>query len=121
MQLGVRFNASALLPLASTCFLFLVVLSERNHDLINIRHYLLFSKARMAEKRVLEIVREHLHDGVDLPKAKLEFEKALVKYALDDSDGNIAWAADRLNVNRSSLYSMLDRLGIQRNDSAASK
>jgi DNA-binding NtrC family response regulator len=59
-----------------------------------------------------EIARDRLDDGgFDLDRHLAEIEKTYVRAARDLAGGNLSRAAKLLNVNRTTLYSKIERLG----------
>ena len=114
MQMGYPYTGAIVLPFVSTFFLLLLILTEKNNDLIRIRYKLPFSNRNATEKQLLGIFRAHLNDQLSLVETKHELEKILIQSALDSSHGNVTWAADKLGIKRSTLYSILNRLDMKR-------
>lgn len=53
-------------------------------------------------------------EGIDLKAHLLELESNLIKQALDDSNGVVAHAAQRLNMRRTTLVEKMRKYGLQR-------
>ena len=113
MQAGYQYTGAILLPFASTFFLLLVVLTEKNNDLINIQGELPFFAQRQAEKKILSIYRSHVMGDIKLAETKSEIERVLIQSALDRADDNVSLAASDLGIKRSTLYSICSRLEIR--------
>jgi two-component system NtrC family response regulator len=54
------------------------------------------------------------YNGLGLKEAREALEKDLIKQALDKSNGNITWAAQKLGISRPTLYELMEKLGIER-------
>lgn len=113
MQMGYEYTGAILLPFTSTCFLLLIIATEKNSDLIRIRHRLPFSKHRTVEKKILGLYRSFIDQDLGFVDAKTEIEKALIQSALDRSDNNVSLAAHELGIKRSTLYSIFRRLDME--------
>jgi len=57
-------------------------------------------------------------DGIDLKEHLSNLEYNLIKQALDDADGVVAHAANRLRLRRTTLVEKLRKYGLQRSDDA---
>ena len=55
-------------------------------------------------------------DGIDLKKHLTNLECSLIKQALEDAEGVVAHAANRLRLRRTTLVEKLRKYGIQRAD-----
>lgn len=58
-------------------------------------------------------------DGFDLKEHLINLEFALIKQALDDSDGVVAHAAKRLQMRRTTLVEKMRKYGLHRSESVA--
>ncbi len=58
-------------------------------------------------------------DGIDLKEHLSNLECNLIKQALDDADGVVAHAANRLRLRRTTLVEKLRKYGLQRSDEAS--
>lgn len=116
MSMGYKYTAIFIMPIATTSFLFLVILTEKYNDLIRVRGRLPFSEQRKAEKTLLSIYRSHINKDLTLPEAKKDIERVLVQSALDRTQNNVTLAANTLGIQRGTLYSTFTRLGIKRGE-----
>ncbi|MGK0439595.1 MAG: hypothetical protein ACJATK_002555 [Paracoccaceae bacterium] len=114
MQMGYQYTGAILLPFASTFLLLLVVLTEKNNDLIGIQSRLPFSEQRKAEKKILSIYRSHVDGDLSFCETKSAIERILVQSALDRSYNNVTLTANNLDIKRSTLYSIFNRLDMRR-------
>lgn len=114
MQLGFGFTGAVLMPLVTTLFLLLIILTQKHTDIINIQHRLPFSYQRKKERELLHVYRSHIKGEIGLNETKDEFDKILIRGALEDNNNNVTWAAKKLGIQRSTLYSILNRLGMSR-------
>jgi sigma-54 specific flagellar transcriptional regulator A len=55
-------------------------------------------------------------EGLDLKKHLSRIEHSLIKQALDEANGVVAQAANRLRMRRTTLVEKLRKYGIQRED-----
>ena len=53
-------------------------------------------------------------EGIDLKAHLLSLESNLIKQALDDANGVVAHAAQRLNMRRTTLVEKMRKYGLQR-------
>ena len=53
-------------------------------------------------------------EGIDLKAHLLDLESNLIKQALDDANGVVAHAAQRLNMRRTTLVEKMRKYGLQR-------
>ena len=68
---------------------------------------------------IIQIEKEFLNDGISLPEASDQFQKALLSYISKEESGNISKIAVRAGIGRSTLYQKGVRLGYDwKNDRA---
>lgn len=114
-------NAAGIFPIATTLFLLLIVKGESQHKLMDIRRFLPFSAERKAATDVIQIMDEYTsrnNSGADSFKAlRNSIEKKIIFYTLHRCDYNVSKAAEMMGFeSRSTLYSMMNRLGINHNE-----
>jgi len=61
-----------------------------------------------------QLVSDMLTKGVRYEDAHREFEKRFIAHALDDADGNLGKAADRLGMHRNTLSRKISEYRIRR-------
>ena len=114
MRMDYPYTAVVLIPLSTTLFLALSILTQKHNDLMSISHRLPFSSTRLAEKEFLTIFRSHMDGKIGLVETKSALEKVLIQSALDKSHGNVTHAANKLMIKRSTLYSIVNRLEMKK-------
>ena len=115
MQTGSNYTGAILLPFASTFFVFSMILSQRNRKPApNTNGRLSAWRQNKTEKKILSIYRSHLEGNLDLSEAKNAIERVLIQSALHRSNNNVSLAANSLGIKRSTLYSIFNRLDIDR-------
>jgi len=112
--MGVKYTGAIILPFASTIVLLFVVLTQKNNDLINVGAKLPFTARKRAERKLIKIYRSLYNNQVGLNDAKRDIETILVQSALDRSENNVSAAAKMLGLQRSTLYSIFNRLEMDR-------
>ncbi len=109
-------NAAGTLPVATALFLAILLKGESKHKLSDIRRFLPFSPERKITGDIMELVDAYvkadnqanaykdLHSGI---------EREIIFYTLNKCNNNITKATAMMGLkNRSTLYSMMNRLDI---------
>jgi DNA-binding NtrC family response regulator len=60
------------------------------------------------------LVREMVSKGILYDDARREFERRFLQCALDDCEGNIGRAADKVGIHRNTLSRKIEEYGIKR-------
>ncbi len=112
----VQINSAGIVPIATTFYLFFLIKSESTHHITDFRRYLPFSPERRSAKRFVEIADSYAR-SINKTNAYNEFrdslERQAIFYTLEKCNGNITQAAAMMGLpNRSTLYSMMNRLNI---------
>lgn len=113
-------NAAGIFPIATTVFLILILKGESQHRLMDIRRFLPFSPERKAATEVVQIMDEYTasdNSGSESFKAlRNDIERKIIVYTLNRCNNNITKATKMMGFeSRSTLYSMMNRLGINHN------
>ncbi len=121
---GVGVNAAGLAPIATTLFLIFVLKGESQHQFTDIRRFLPFSPERKAVVGFMRLIDEYIHSENKINAFKNlrdGIERQIIYYTLDKCDNNITKCSEMMGLeSRSTLYSMMNRLGInhrKRNES----
>jgi len=112
MVSGIQVNAIALLPIGTTLLVLITLKAENNHSLTDIRMYLPFSKERKISQDLIQIMSDYSISEKEYKKTINEIERVLLKYSYEKSKYCKSTTAKKMNVSRSTLYGMLDRLNI---------
>lgn len=112
MILGYQVNAAGILPLCTTLFLLITLQSEDKHGLTDIRRFLPFSRERDTSSQIQALISRFSMDQISIKEMSNEIEKVALLHKLDQA-GSVSEAARLLRVKRSTLYSMLNRHGLQ--------
>jgi len=109
-------NAAGLFPVATALFLAIVLKSESKHKLSDIRRFLPFSPEREISKKLTGLFDGYIHAGNQADAYKnlqAGIEREVIFYNLKKCNNNITQTAEIMGLkNRSTLYSMMNRLGI---------
>lgn len=113
---GIGISAVGLIPIATTLFLVIVIKTESKHKLSDVSRLMPLSPERVTASKFMDLldsyvknsnevdIYKHLQDGV---------EKEIILYSLNKCNHNVTHTAQMMGLrNRSSLYSMMNRLGI---------
>ena len=114
MIFGIQVNAIALLPIGTTLLVFITLKAESNHSVTDIRMYLPFSKERRTSQDLIQIMSDYSVSEKEYKKTVNEIERVLLKYSYEKSKYCKSTTAKKLNVSRSTLYGMLNRLNIEK-------
>ena len=112
----VNVNATGFLAMATTLFLAIVLVTESKHKLSDIRRFLPMSPERKTTNRLMDLLDDYVHNE-NRPNAYRELqekiEREVVSYSLKRCDNNVSIATKMMGLkNRSSLYSLIQRLDI---------
>ncbi|MGH1426647.1 MAG: hypothetical protein ACRBEE_01810 [Arenicella sp.] len=113
MYIGVEINAMAVLPIGTTLILLITLKAENHHNMTDIRMYLPLSKERKVSQDLINVMSEYSVSGTDYKTTVREIEKILFNYSYEKADFCKSTTAKRMNISRSTLYGMLDRLDIK--------
>jgi DNA-binding protein Fis len=113
---GIDFNAAILGPVATALFLVIVIKGESKHKLSDVRRLLPFSPERTVANNLMTLVDGYVHNGHQTDAYKnlhIGIEKEIIFYTLNKCNNNITQTTEMMGLkNRSTLYSMMSRLGI---------
>ena len=112
MNLGFQINAAVIFPIATTLFVFIILASEKEHQMTDVRRFIPFSDERRTSNQILDIFSEYSQDKASYREAISSIEKLLVEHKYEKNNRNATNAADRMGMPRSSLYSLFNRLNI---------
>jgi DNA-binding protein Fis len=111
-----NFNAAILGPLATALFLAIVIKGESKHKLSDVRRFLPYSPERAISNNLMTLVDTYVHGGNKADAYKnlhIGIEKEIIFYTLNKCNNNITQTTEMMGLkNRSTLYSMMGRLGI---------
>lgn len=109
-------NATGLIPIATTLFLIIVLKTESKHRLSDLRRVMPLSLERQTTARMMDLLDEYIQNQnqKDVYKdLQAGIEKEIINYSLEKCDNNVTATSKMMGLkNRSTLYSMMNRLGI---------
>lgn len=109
-------NIAGILPVATAIFLAIVLKGESKHQLSDVRRFLPFSPERAISNNVMTLVDEYVHSDNQTDaykKLHIAIEKEIILYTLNKCNNNVTQTTEMMGLkNRSTLYSMMTRLGI---------
>ncbi|GAA6138808.1 hypothetical protein NBRC116583_25550 [Arenicella sp. 4NH20-0111] len=114
MNLGFQVNGAAIFPFATTLFLVIILASENQHKLTDIRRFIPFSHERRTSNEIMDIYSKYARDQQSYREAISEIEKLLVTHKYDKTGRNASSTAELMGMPRSSLYSLFNRLKIKK-------
>ncbi len=107
-------NLTGLMPIATTLFLAIVLKTESKHKLSDLRRYLPLSLERKTTHAMMDLLDEYIQNSSQTDayrSLQANLEKEIIKYSIEKCDGNVSHATAMMGLkNRSTLYSMLNRL-----------
>ena len=113
MGLGFQVNAVVAMPVATTLFLVIMLTSEYQHRLTDVRRFLPWSNERRTSQKIMDIFSNYSRDDLEYRQAVSEIERLLVLHKYDKNEGNASETAGKMGMPRSSLYSIFNRLDIE--------
>jgi len=116
MSAGVMVNATSILPITISIFLFIVIKGESAHKLTDLRRYMPFSPERQTSQEIMEIYSSYTQDKISYRDCMIEIERLLVMSKYSKSGNNASATAKSMGMPRSSLYSLFNRLKIDIKD-----
>lgn len=118
MNLGFHINAVVFFPVATTLFLVITLASEEKHRLTDIRRFIPFSDERRTSNQIMDIFSSYAQDQANYRDSITQIEKLLVEHKYEKNNRNATYAAERMGMPRSSLYSLFNRLGVDKDNSS---
>jgi len=113
---GVSFNATGLVPIATTIFLIIVLRTESKHKLSDLRRLMPLSAERQISNNIMDLIDVYLkNEDEEFTYKDLQdgLEKEIIHYSLNKCKNNVSQTSYMMGLkNRSTLYSMMNRLGI---------
>jgi len=113
---GIELNASGTVPIATTIFLLVVLKTEGHHKLTDIRKFLPLSLEKQTSNNFMSILDHYINhkNEKDIFKTiQSDIEKEIISYSLKKCDYNVSKTTKMMGLkNRSTLYSMMNRLDI---------
>ena len=113
---NVGINATGLAPIATAMFLAIMLKSESRHKLSNLRRLMPLSPERQTTARMMDLLDEYIQNSnkEDVYKElQAGIEKEIINYSLKKCENNVTTTAKMMGLkNRSTLYSMINRLDI---------
>ena len=109
LVLGIKINATGIIPVCTTAFLFIIVKSEVLHNMTSLRRWLPFSLERKLAQDVVRITALYSSQEIDYKKFKFEIERASLQYKYLQSGKNMSEMSRIMGIKRSSLYSIMER------------
>lgn len=113
MAWGFRVNGVISIPIATTLFIVIMVISEYQHRLTDVRRFIPWSSEYKTSRKIMDIFSNYSRDKIDYREAIGEIERLLVLQKYDKNSGNASETANKMGMPRSSLYSIFNRLKIE--------
>ena len=114
--LNIPLNAIMVLPIATTLFLIITIKTESKHKLSEIKHLLPLSLERKTANHFLIMLDEYVQNSNEdnvYKNLQANIEREIICYSLKKCNNNISHTANMMGLkSRSTLYSMLNRHGI---------
>jgi len=112
----IEFNAAGVVPIATTVFLVIVLKTEGQHKLSDIRKFLPLSLEKQTANNfmsTLDYYIAHQNEKDIFKTIHADIEKQIICYSLEKCSYNVSKTTKMMGLkNRSTLYSMMNRLNI---------
>ena len=116
LVVGISINMAAIFPLATTFFVGVLALSEKEHGITDIRIYLPYSAERTLIGKLVKAGARFSVRKTNFKDTATSIEKALLLYSLSKNDFTVSKAAKDMDINRTTLYSICRRHDIELED-----
>ena len=112
----IEFNAAGIVPIATTIFLIVLLTTEEQHKLTDIRKFLPLSLEKQTSNNFMSILDHYINHKNEKDIFKTihsSIEKEIISYSLKKCDYNVSKTTKMMGLkSRSTLYSMMSRLDI---------
>jgi DNA-binding protein Fis len=116
----VGINATGLVPISTALFLWIVLKTESKHKLSDLRRVMPLSPERKVTNNLMDLLDSYIQNsGKENVYKELQegIEKEIIKYSVQRCEGNISNTTKMMGLkNRSTLYSMMNRLEMDLNE-----
>ena len=112
MRLEFEVNATGIIPVATTLFLF-VLRTEAKHLVTDMRRHLPFSDEKKMSKELQRLASLHSMDEISYKELKQNIERVVISYKYKKHKGSARKTADSCDMDKSTLYSILKRHGLR--------
>jgi DNA-binding protein Fis len=113
---NIGINATGLMPIATALFLGIILNTELKHKLSNLGRLMPLSAERETSDNFMDLLDSYIkrNDRCNVYKElQAGIEKEIIMYSIKKCDGNISKTTTMMGLkNRSTLYSMMTRLGM---------
>ena len=116
MNMKLPINGAVIFPLATSLFVFILLAAEHKHQIMDVRRFIPFSDERKTSNQIMDIFSKYAQDRASYREAVNDIEKLLVEHKYEKNDRNATYAAQKMGMPRSSLYSLFNRLGVKKQD-----
>ncbi len=112
MQFGYKVNAMTVLPIASSAFLYIMFVGERNHKLTDIRRHIPNTAECVFSNEIYHVINGYMKGTSDYQSTIKGIEKMMINYKYTKAGYNATKTAKMMNIPRVTLYSKLKKLGL---------
>ncbi|MBX2847433.1 MAG: hypothetical protein KTR16_03880 [Acidiferrobacterales bacterium] len=116
----ININATGLVPIATAMFLAIMLKTESKHKLSDLRRVMPLSPERQTTQAMMDLLDEYIQNGHKenvYKDLQAGIEREIIKYSLNHCEGNVSETAKMMGLkNRSTLYSMVNRLDVSLNE-----
>ena len=89
MNVGLKINATGLLPISTALFVWILVYSERRHRLTDIRRVVPGTRENKVTQQLQEVFTKYAAGEMGYQDASNEIELLLLAYSYDKHSGNV--------------------------------
>lgn len=109
MNMGLQINATGILPITISLFIWILVYSERRHRLTDIRRVVPGTRENKVAQQLQEVFTKYAAGDMGYQDASNEIELLLLAYSYDKHSGNVLQTAKFMKVGRSTLYKKMQK------------
>lgn len=115
MAIGINISASTIVPISTTLFLIIVIASEKQHKITDIRQHIPFTQERKTSQQVQQVMSNYFLHKTDIFTARDKLEKLLLEHRLTKTECNISKTAETIGADRGTVYKWLKKHDIKLN------
>lgn len=112
MALGKEVNALTVIPIGTTLFVLISLITETEHGMTDVRAFLPTTQENKAVIKIANISAKYTMEELSHHEATNEINRVMVEYKIQKEDNNMSKAAKSMGMARPTLYNLANRFNI---------
>jgi len=113
MQLGWKVSGAVLLPLSTSLFLAICLMTENKHGFTDIKKWLPMPENLLRKNKAKQTFQHFIDGKISYTDAKDQLNIEMLSHSIKSHNGNISATGRKIDIDRGTLYSMMRRLKIK--------